>query len=624
MFAGSAAARRRRVLIAARAEPGYGDDESPVDQSGSPGSMAEDDYSAYQDGSDGDDREFDVPGRSQWSPRRENDTDAGPRAGDDAPAQQPGGLSRIPSNDAAAAGRGGLPARPRQTSMAAVRSRLRPSRPASSQWRPVELCVTSRLTGEAEVLRIDSPIASIGRGSQCDIRLMHPDVSRRHACLQVLEAGVMCFDLGGRTGVLWGGQRRPVGWISTQDAAVIGPFEVRLATPDDAIAGAGDEPLESAIDKIVGEDDEDPVDAGALMAAEPALETIGFEVEETPSAGTLSLASDSGKKRFMPLRSSVTRLGRGADCELRLKDDRISRVHSSVMASSEGVWLVDLAGRGGVRVNGSCVSHARLEPGDEVAVGEHRLRFVMDRRLAPGSYERESAPFPRETSARAAVLEEVPPTETIREPNSERYVSESLVMAMAEAFAQMQRQMQEQHSMQMSVMAEMVESLRQETREDVRAELGRLKALGEEISKAQSELNQAGIPYRDAQSESNQRLDESRPDPSIDAEPSREESRIIGSETAEAGAESSTTVETCDPDAEPIPSTTRPEAAFANPREDAPEARRTTRKHPDFRGAATGRDGIADHALVSRRLRELEEERDSRWQKIRRLLNPGR
>src|SRR6185312_17060949 len=46
-----------------------------------------------------------------------------------------------------------------------------------------------------------------GRGEECDIRLRHASVSRRHAALEVGETAIVVEDLGSANGTLVGGRR---------------------------------------------------------------------------------------------------------------------------------------------------------------------------------------------------------------------------------------------------------------------------------------------------------------------------------------------------------------------------------------------------------------------------------
>ncbi|MFO0931399.1 MAG: sigma 54-interacting transcriptional regulator [Planctomycetota bacterium] len=69
-------------------------------------------------------------------------------------------------------------------------------------------------------------------------------------------------------------------------------------------------------------------------------------------------------------------LGRGDEADLRLFDETASRRHAEVRRDGDRVVVEDLASANGTRVNGARVTRAVLADGDEVAIGEVRLRFV--------------------------------------------------------------------------------------------------------------------------------------------------------------------------------------------------------------------------------------------------------
>ncbi|MEM7306690.1 MAG: FHA domain-containing protein [Planctomycetota bacterium] len=71
-------------------------------------------------------------------------------------------------------------------------------------------------------------------------------------------------------------------------------------------------------------------------------------------------------------------LGRGTDCDIRLKDRSISRRHARIEPDLGGWVLVDLGSRNGVRHSGERVERAVLTDMDEIQLGELPLRFRMD------------------------------------------------------------------------------------------------------------------------------------------------------------------------------------------------------------------------------------------------------
>ncbi|HEX6984287.1 MAG TPA: FHA domain-containing protein [Planctomycetaceae bacterium] len=400
---------------------------------------------------------------------------------------------------------------------------MTPTGPASV----VELVLSSSISGETETLRVDSPLLLIGRSSQCDLRLIHPDVSRRHACLHFFRDRVLCIDLGSRTGTFWPDGQRTAGWLTAGLPVRVGPFELRLRTT-----------LTPA----------DDIGAEALFSRQPAGEmALG-------GAGLRFLNPKEVSADPIPLSRPITLVGRSAHCKLRLHDESVSRVHSSLMLTPEGVWIADLLGRGGVKVNGSLASLARLSPGDELQIGRYRMEFVTD---LPAAAEEPEDHRPDAAAPPAPGPGTWPATG----------VSESLLLAVTETFADMQRQMSEQFRYQMELMVGLVESLRQEMSGEIRQELARLAAISEEIRDAQRQLaREAFAP----------------PAPQSLASPSAEsQSRRL---EASRGAKRVATA------SEPPPS----------------------------------RDGVADHALLTRRLHELERERASRWLKLVDLMKGGR
>jgi hypothetical protein len=68
-------------------------------------------------------------------------------------------------------------------------------------------------------------------------------------------------------------------------------------------------------------------------------------------------------------------IGRAPHCDLRLPDPTVSRRHAELRLEPEGWVLEDLGSLNGVEVNGLRVRRTRLTPGDEVRLGDSRLRF---------------------------------------------------------------------------------------------------------------------------------------------------------------------------------------------------------------------------------------------------------
>ena len=76
----------------------------------------------------------------------------------------------------------------------------------------------------------------------------------------------------------------------------------------------------------------------------------------------------------------VTRIGRGADTDLRIDDPGISRHHAELRISGGDVTIVDLGSTNGVVIDGERVEQAWLRDGTSVRLGSSTLVFHAARR----------------------------------------------------------------------------------------------------------------------------------------------------------------------------------------------------------------------------------------------------
>lgn len=98
-------------------------------------------------------------------------------------------------------------------------------------------------------------------------------------------------------------------------------------------------------------------------------------VTTAPTDVNPTLVSPSGQA--IVLTGSPVVLGRHADCDLVLHDERASRRHAQVEMGPEGFVLVDLGSTNGTLLNGRQVGRpTSLAPGDRIIVGDTVVRFV--------------------------------------------------------------------------------------------------------------------------------------------------------------------------------------------------------------------------------------------------------
>ncbi|HXG25931.1 MAG TPA: DUF3662 and FHA domain-containing protein [Candidatus Binatia bacterium] len=99
-----------------------------------------------------------------------------------------------------------------------------------------------------------------------------------------------------------------------------------------------------------------------------------FEVPVVRSPQIVLEVREPGRPaRRVPVAGSAIRIGRAPECELVLRDSRVSRRHARLAARDGVLVLTDLGSTNGTRVNGHRVSEVVLGAGDRVQVGDTDL-----------------------------------------------------------------------------------------------------------------------------------------------------------------------------------------------------------------------------------------------------------
>src|SRR5262245_25877181 len=94
---------------------------------------------------------------------------------------------------------------------------------------PLRFIVENSETGQSQTFDVVEPFVLIGQGPGCHLRLLHPDVSFRHAYCQVLQGRLYAYDLDTEAGTVWGAGLRHEGALTPESRLQIGPFIVRLS-----------------------------------------------------------------------------------------------------------------------------------------------------------------------------------------------------------------------------------------------------------------------------------------------------------------------------------------------------------------------------------------------------------
>lgn len=305
------------------------------------------------------------------------------------------------------------------------------------------------------------PYALIGRHPRADLVLDHAGVSRRHAYLQLIGGRLFFVDLGSPLGIRSGDQFIRSGWLDPGLMASIGPYMVRLPGGDPVGAAVG----------VPGPPN--PL-ASRFRGPEPSTD-LTLEFPDRPSGPTQWRMS-----RVMTL------VGRDPICRLRLDARSVSRFHCALLRTPSGVWVVDLLGRDGTRVNGDGVRWSRLADGDELCVGDFR---ILLRGLPPGPPDGDGA-------ARTPALIPAAPLATWHAPGGEPGPLEPLG---AREFAALARQLGLPQSPRFDpslhpllVLFQMFGDLHREQMGLIREELERLQQLTREVLELQAEASRRG------------------------------------------------------------------------------------------------------------------------------------
>lgn len=189
------------------------------------------------------------------------------------------------------------------------------------------------------------PHVLVGRDERCDIRLLHPEVSRRHAYLQLLDGRFYCADLVSRAGLRWGGRQQKEGWLEPGETVAVGPCSIRL---EEFSAGRG---------APVGVDD-----------------NLSGEAGDAPANVALEFQSTVSDSRVWPVSREVTLVGSDPGCKVHLAHPTVAKVHCSLVRTAFGLWVVDLQGGGSTRVDGESIGAARLDEGQLLEIGRFRAQ----------------------------------------------------------------------------------------------------------------------------------------------------------------------------------------------------------------------------------------------------------
>lgn len=191
--------------------------------------------------------------------------------------------------------------------------------------------------------RLQQPYAVVGRHPDADLHLEGDTVRPRHVYLQVIEGRLFAINVSHTGQTWWDGEAKPHGWIDPGNRVQVGAYFLSLAAHETRFGG-------QAISN--------PLAAGSawdIFAPHIKLEIIDKDTLAKPKSWTIDRL--------------LTLIGGAPMCDLRLLDRSISNVHASLVLTPDGLWAVDLLGRGGILVNQQPVRMGKLDDGSELQIG---------------------------------------------------------------------------------------------------------------------------------------------------------------------------------------------------------------------------------------------------------------
>ncbi len=96
-----------------------------------------------------------------------------------------------------------------------------------------------------------------------------------------------------------------------------------------------------------------------------------------PALPTVVLVSETGKR--LRVSNPATVIGRSPECDLVVKASDVSKRHCRILVSANQVAVEDLGSSNGTFVNGKQIDHAPLHDGDDLDLGGHIFKIMVQK-----------------------------------------------------------------------------------------------------------------------------------------------------------------------------------------------------------------------------------------------------
>jgi len=215
--------------------------------------------------------------------------------------------------------------------------------------------------GEHPQVLLGPGVNRIGSDPHANIVLDQPGVLPQHCQLHVTPSGVMLDVPHGTTVSVNGRQVDGLIALRPGDSVAFDRVEARLASMESAAA---------VRHRVAGRMPDSANDDPGATAVRPVLPRYVLRGVSGETFG-----------RTYPIHG-VTSVGRAAECDQRLDESGMSRMHARLLPTDDGLLIEDLGSTNGCFLNGKRVLRGEAHAGDEV--GFDTLRFRL---IAPGQAE---------------------------------------------------------------------------------------------------------------------------------------------------------------------------------------------------------------------------------------------
>ncbi len=205
--------------------------------------------------------------------------------------------------------------------------------------------------------RFDGPEVCIGRGADNDLVLASYGSSRHHAKIIREGIGYRIVDLGSTNGLLYGSEVVRELPLADGTVVTIGDQHLTFSLPRETVPEATVRMFYGSPAAIPPEPESPPVP--------PALAPVPLYLVFGSGRGERSLKIAHGTEYI---------IGRSPSADLVLKDGECSKRHALICTRGDHFHIVDLESANGTYVGDERVRDAPISPGDEIVIGNSRVR----------------------------------------------------------------------------------------------------------------------------------------------------------------------------------------------------------------------------------------------------------